>query len=63
MGDIESQEGMKDRTESLRVGDRAPEFSLATANRAGALKVGDRISLSQLTARGPVIVEFLRGTW
>jgi peroxiredoxin len=61
--DLESQKGMKDRTESLRVGDRAPEFSLATANSVGALKVGDRISLSQLTAPGPVIVEFLRGTW
>jgi len=67
MSDIESQEGMKDRTESLRIGDRAPEFKLAAANESvgptGELKAGDQVSLSQFTARGPVIVEFLRGTW
>ena len=54
---------MKDRTETLRVGDRAPEFKLATANSTEAAQVPQAVSLSQLTARGPVIVEFLRGTW
>ena len=54
---------MKDRTETLRVGDRAPEFNLATANTTVAAQVGQTVSLSQLTARGPVVVEFLRGTW
>ena len=67
MSDIESQEGVKDHTETLRPGDRAPEFRLATANQAvgptGELKTGDEVSLSQFIARGPVIVEFLRGTW
>ena len=54
---------MKDRTETLRMRDRAPEFNLATANSAGGLKVGDTVSLSGVIVRGPLIVEFLRGTW
>lgn len=54
---------MKDRTETLRAGDRAPEFSLAAANDTAVAKVRGMVSLSQLVARGPVIVEFLRGTW
>jgi len=58
---------MNDRTETLRIGDHAPEFRLATANKAlgptGELRARDEVSLSQLRARGPVIVEFLRGTW
>ena len=44
-------------TETLKVGDRAPEFELSAANRDGS------VSLKQLLQRGPVIVEFLRGTW
>jgi peroxiredoxin len=54
---------MKDRTETLRVGDRAPEFRLAAANDTAAAKVREPVSLAPLVARGPVIVEFLRGTW
>ena len=42
---------------TLKVGDRAPEFALGAANRDGT------ISLRQTLARGPAIVEFLRGTW
>ena len=45
------------QTETLKVGDRAPDFTLAAANRDGS------ISLRQLLERGPLIVEFLRGTW
>ncbi|HKS76614.1 MAG TPA: hypothetical protein VJQ82_25595 [Terriglobales bacterium] len=48
---------MLDHTETLKVGDRAPEFVLSAANRSGVF------SLSGSLARGPVIVEFLRGTW
>jgi len=48
---------MLDHTETLKVGDRAPEFVLPAANREGV------ISLSGLLTRGTVIVEFLRGTW
>ncbi len=48
---------MQDRTETLTVGSRAPEFLLAAANRDGIL------SLSGFLSRGTLIVEFLRGTW
>lgn len=48
---------MFDHTETLKIGDRAPEFLLPAANRDGIF------SLSAALARGPVIAEFLRGTW
>jgi hypothetical protein len=48
---------MLDRTETLAVGSRAPEFLLSAANRDGIL------SLSGFLSRGTLIVEFLRGTW
>jgi peroxiredoxin len=48
---------MLDHTETLKPGDRAPEFLLPAANREGI------VSLSGSLARGVVIVEFLRGTW
>jgi len=49
---------MKDRTETLEIGSRAPEFSVPSANWEGST-----FALSTLLERGPVIVEFLRGTW
>jgi peroxiredoxin len=48
---------MQNRTETLGIGSRAPDFSLAAANRQ------ETFSLSSLRARGPIILEFLRGTW
>jgi peroxiredoxin len=48
---------MSDRTETLAVGSRAPEFLLPAANRDGIL------SLSGFLSRATLIVEFLRGTW
>jgi peroxiredoxin len=48
---------MKQRTETLAIGDAAPDFSLAAANREGVF------SLSEARRHGPVILEFLRGTW
>jgi peroxiredoxin len=48
---------MQDRTETLEIGSRAPEFLLSAANREGIL------SLSGFLSRGPLILEFLRGTW
>jgi peroxiredoxin len=45
------------RTETLEVGSPAPDFVLSAANRDG------NFSLRDLLARGPVILEFLRGTW
>jgi peroxiredoxin len=48
---------MQNRTETLGIGSRAPEFSLTAANREGSF------SLSRLRADGPAVLEFLRGTW
>jgi hypothetical protein len=48
---------MKNRTETLKVGSRAPEFSLTAANREGTF------TLAGLLAQGTLILEFLRGTW
>ena len=47
----------KQHSDTLRVGDRAPQFALSAANLAGTY------SLSSVLGRGPAIVEFLRGTW
>jgi peroxiredoxin len=41
----------------LGIGSRAPDFSVMAANRK------ETFSLSSLRERGPVILEFLRGTW
>jgi hypothetical protein len=51
------------RPSPIGVGERAPDFVLKTANAVAGLNVGDNMSLNELIARGPVIVEFLRGTW
>lgn len=48
---------MKNVTETLRIGSRAPDFTLLPANQEGS------ISLPQLLSQGPLILEFLRGTW
>ncbi len=46
----------------LQVGDRAPEFTLAAANRFENNRPQE-FSLGRLLTKGPVILEFLRGTW
>jgi hypothetical protein len=48
---------MKNRTETLGIGSPAPGFALSAANREGSF------SLAELISRGPLIIEFLRGTW
>jgi peroxiredoxin len=48
---------MLDHTETLKIGARAPEFSLDAANRDGIL------TLSGFLKRAPLILEFMRGTW
>jgi hypothetical protein len=48
---------MLDHTETLKVGARAPEFSLEAANRDGIL------TLSGFLRRAAFIAEFVRGTW
>lgn len=47
----------KNTSDTLKVGDRAPDFALPAANAPGTT------SLAQLTAHGPAVIEFLRGTW
>ena len=48
---------MHRKTETLDIGSFAPLFTLAAANHA------ESISLQALISRGPVILEFIRGTW
>ena len=48
---------MMNRTETLEIGSRAPDFSLAAANREGLFSLGSFLT------QGPLIFEFLRGTW
>lgn len=48
---------MQDRTATLAIGRPAPDFTLSAANREG------KFSLSACWQSGPVILEFLRGTW
>jgi hypothetical protein len=52
-----SRLNMKDRTDTLGIGSSAPDFSLPAANRDGVF------TLREFLIHGPVIVEFLRGTW
>ncbi|HEX7085115.1 MAG TPA: hypothetical protein VF198_02035 [Vicinamibacterales bacterium] len=47
---------MLNESTTLRVGDRAPDFSLPDAR--GQMQV-----LADYTSRGPVLVAFHRGTW
>jgi len=48
---------MVSATDTLKIGDKAPDFALSAANGK------EKYSLSDLRKHGPVIVEFLRGTW
>ena len=46
-----------DHSSTLHIGDRAPEFRLRAANSPA------EFTLAELTATGPAVIEFLRGTW
>ena len=48
---------MPEQTSTLRAGDRAPGFELPAANRQ------ESYSLARALEHGPVVLEFLRGTW
>jgi hypothetical protein len=48
---------MQNRTDTLEIGSRAPDFSLAAANREGTFTLGGMLQ------RGTLILEFVRGTW
>ena len=41
---------------TLKIGDKAPDFALPNGD-------GKTVSLSDYTARGPVVVIFYRGFW
>ena len=45
------------RTDTLEIGSKAPDFSLSAANREGWFSLGGFLTL------GPLILESLRGTW
>ncbi len=45
------------RTDTLEIGSKAPDFSLSAANREGMFSLGGFLD------QGPLILEFLRGTW
>ena len=44
-------------SDTLKLGDRAPDFTLNAANRP------DSFSLTDILKKGPAVLEFLRGTW
>ena len=48
---------MQKKTETLEIASQAPAFTLLAANREGNFLLAD------LLAHGPLILEFLRGTW
>ena len=48
---------MRNQTTTLTLGDTVPGFTLAAVNREGTF------TLAELLRHGPVIIEFLRGTW
>jgi hypothetical protein len=48
---------MKDRTDTLEIESAAPDFSLPAANR------DSDFTLRGFLDHGPLILEFLRGTW
>lgn len=56
---------MRSTSGTLRPGDLAPEFKLTAVNRVdeAAERRLQQFSLGELVARGPVLLEFLRGTW
>jgi peroxiredoxin len=45
-------------SDTLKVGDRAPDFTLGAANQRPG-----NFSLADILKEGPAVLEFLRGTW
>jgi len=54
---------MARNSDTLKVGDSAPSFSLWAANEFNAIGTPLEMRLQDLMQRGPVVLEFLRGTW
>jgi len=55
-GDADLQEKTHQSILKLKVGDKAPDFSLANAT-------GEIVSLHKLLENGPVVLTFYRGSW
>jgi len=58
LGVLQSGEvrSMLSESSTLKIGDTAPQFELPAANAMS-------VSLGQYLALGPLVIEFLRGTW
>ncbi|MDX1564450.1 MAG: peroxiredoxin family protein, partial [Phycisphaeraceae bacterium] len=56
MGFIEKLKNSQLGQNAPKVGDKAPVFSLPTAE-------GNTVELSQKLEKGPVVISFYRGTW
>lgn len=54
---LQSIQKMQSGTDTLEIGSQAPEFSLGAANRKGMFTFGSFLE------KGPLLIEFLRGTW
>ncbi len=50
-------------SDTLKVGDRAPQFTLLAANLTNAVGSALELRLERLLGKGPLVLEFLRGTW
>ena len=48
---------MAETSTTLKLNDLAPDFALGAANTSATYK------LSEYLKQGPVVLEFLRGTW
>lgn len=54
---------MARNSDTLKVGDSAPSFSLWAANEFNSIGTAIEMRLQDFLQRGPVVLEFLRGTW
>lgn len=54
---------MARNSDTLKIGDSAPSFSLWAANEFNAIGAPVEMRLQDLIQRTPVVLEFLRGTW
>jgi hypothetical protein len=50
-------------SDTLKVGDSAPSFLLWAANEFNAIGAPVEMRLEVLLQHGPLVIEFLRGTW
>ncbi|HTM38141.1 MAG TPA: hypothetical protein VL156_15420 [Terriglobales bacterium] len=51
------ERAVRRKTDTIEIGSKAPDLILSAANSQG------KFSLPNLVGRGPLVIEFLRGTW